>query len=210
MATNLPNLLTYFRILLVPLVVIALYLEEDAGNWTALALFAIAGITDWLDGYLARAWNQTSNLGRMLDPIADKLLVSVVLLALTWQGTIAGYSLWAAIIILCREILVSGLREYLAGLRVSVPVTQLAKWKTAIQMIALAFLLLGPAGDHIMPGITELGLTLLWAAAILTLYTGYDYFRAGLRHIDDTRPPERPAGAPATPGGNAANGDAAP
>ncbi|NIJ40239.1 cardiolipin synthase [Parvibaculum indicum] len=210
MATNLPNLLTYFRILLVPLVVIALYLEEDAGNWTALALFAMAGITDWLDGYLARAWNQTSNLGRMLDPIADKLLVAVVLLALTWQGTIAGYSLWAAIIILCREILVSGLREYLAGLRVSVPVTQLAKWKTAIQMVALAFLLLGPAGDRIVPGITELGLTLLWAAAILTLYTGYDYFRAGLRHIDDTRPPERPAGAPATPGGSAANGDAAP
>lgn len=204
MATNLPNLLTYFRILLVPLVVIALYLEEDAGNWTALALFAIAGITDWLDGYLARAWNQTSNLGRMLDPIADKLLVAVVLLALTWQGTIAGYSLWAAIIILCREILVSGLREYLAGLRVSVPVTQLAKWKTAIQMIALAFLLLGPAGDRFVPGITELGLTLLWAAAILTLYTGYDYFRAGLRHIDDTRPPERPAG------GSTANGDAAP
>ncbi len=210
MATNLPNLLTYFRILLVPLVVIALYLEEDAGNWTALALFAIAGITDWLDGYLARAWNQTSNLGRMLDPIADKLLVAVVLLALTWQGTIAGYSLWAAIIILCREILVSGLREYLAGLRVSVPVTQLAKWKTAIQMIALAFLLLGPAGDHIVPGISELGLTLLWAAAILTLYTGYDYFRAGLRHIDDTRPPERPAGTPAAPDGSAANGDAAP
>lgn len=210
MATNLPNLLTYFRILLVPLVVIALYLEEDAGNWTALALFAMAGITDWLDGYLARAWNQTSNLGRMLDPIADKLLVAVVLLALTWQGTIAGYSLWAAIIILCREILVSGLREYLAGLRVSVPVTQLAKWKTAIQMVALAFLLLGPAGDRIVPGITELGLTLLWAAAILTLYTGYDYFRAGLRHIDDTRPPERPAGAPAPPGGSAANGDAAP
>ena len=209
MATNLPNLLTYFRILLVPLVVIALYLEEDAGNWTALALFAMAGITDWLDGYLARAWNQTSNLGRMLDPIADKLLVAVVLLALTWQGTIAGYSLWAAIIILCREILVSGLREYLAGLRVSVPVTQLAKWKTAIQMVALAFLLLGPAGDSIVPGTTETGLTLLWAAAILTLYTGYDYFRAGLRHIDDTRPPERPVSAPAAPGGSAANGDAA-
>ena len=197
MATNLPNLLTYFRILLVPLVVIALYIEDDAGNWTALALFAIAGITDWLDGYLARAWNQTSNLGRMLDPIADKLLVAVVLLALTWQGTIAGYSLWAAIIILCREILVSGLREYLAGLRVSVPVTQLAKWKTAIQMVALAFLLLGTAGDRIVPGVTELGLTLLWVAAILTLYTGYDYFRAGLRHIDDERPPERPAGTPA-------------
>ena len=202
MATNLPNLLTYFRILLVPLVVIALYIEDDAGNWTALALFAIAGITDWLDGYLARAWNQTSNLGRMLDPIADKLLVAVVLLALTWQGTIAGYSLWAAIIILCREILVSGLREYLAGLRVSVPVTQLAKWKTAIQMIALAFLLLGKAGDKVVPGVTELGLALLWVAAILTLYTGYDYFRAGLRHIDDERPPERPAGTPT-------NGDAA-
>lgn len=132
MATNLPNLLTYFRIALVPAIVICFYIEGDKAHWIALTLFVVAGITDFFDGYLARAWEQQSNLGRMLDPIADKLLVAVVLIALTWQDVIAGFSLWAAIIILCREILVSGLREFLAELRVSVPVTQLAKWKTAI------------------------------------------------------------------------------
>ncbi|MFN6940836.1 MAG: CDP-alcohol phosphatidyltransferase family protein, partial [Parvibaculum sp.] len=116
----------------------------------------------------------------------------VVLIALTWQGIIAGFSLWAAIIILCREILVSGLREFLAELRVSVPVTQLAKWKTAIQMVALAFLLAGPAADKIVPGITETGLTLLWAAAILTLYTGIDYFRASIDHLREDEPAKKP------------------
>lgn len=198
MATNLPNLLTYFRIALVPAVVVCFYIPGDASHWVALALFIVAGITDFFDGYLARAWEQQSNLGRMLDPIADKLLVAVVLIALTWQDIIAGFSLWAAIIILCREILVSGLREFLAELRVSVPVTQLAKWKTAIQMVALGFLLAGPAGDKIVPGITEMGITLLWAAAILTLYTGIDYFRAGIVHLHDDGPvkkPQPPAGA---------------
>ncbi|MDO9128130.1 MAG: CDP-diacylglycerol--glycerol-3-phosphate 3-phosphatidyltransferase [Parvibaculum sp.] len=197
MATNLPNLLTYFRIALVPAVVMCFYIPGDAGHWAALTLFVIAGLTDFFDGYLARAWEQQSNLGRMLDPISDKLLVAVVLIALTWVDVIAGFSLWAAIIILCREILVSGLREFLAELRVSLPVTQLAKWKTAIQMVALGFLLAGPAADKIVPGTTEAGITLLWASAILTLYTGIDYFRAGVRHIDDERPERNPP-APAT------------
>jgi cardiolipin synthase len=192
MSTNLPNLLTYFRIALVPAVVVCFYIPGDASHWVALALFIIAGLTDFFDGYLARAWEQQSKLGRMLDPIADKLLVAVVLIALTWQGIIAGFSLWAAIIILCREILVSGLREFLAELRVSVPVTQLAKWKTAIQMVALAFLLAGPAADRIVPGITETGLTLLWAAAILTLYTGIDYFRASIDHLREDEPAKKP------------------
>ncbi|MBA4208562.1 MAG: CDP-diacylglycerol--glycerol-3-phosphate 3-phosphatidyltransferase [Parvibaculum sp.] len=196
MATNLPNLLTYFRIALVPAVVLCFYIPGDTSHWVALSLFIVAGITDFFDGYLARAWEQQSNLGRMLDPIADKLLVAVVLIALTWQDIIAGFSLWAAIIILCREILVSGLREFLAELRVSVPVTQLAKWKTAIQMIALGFLLAGPAADKIVPGVTEMGLTLLWAAAILTLYTGIDYFRAGIVHLRDDKPVERSKPAP--------------
>ena len=199
MATSLPNLLTYFRIALVPAVVVCFYIPGDAGHWAALALFVIAGATDFFDGYLARAWEQQSNLGRMLDPIADKLLVAVVLIALTWQDVIAGFSLWAAIIILCREILVSGLREFLAELRVSVPVTQLAKWKTAIQMVALGFLLAGPAGDKVFPGITEMGITLLWAAAILTLYTGYDYFRAGIHHLTDETPKRREPPAAAKP-----------
>jgi cardiolipin synthase len=202
MPTNLPNLLTYARIAMVPAVVACFYFDGDAARWWALAIFVLAGITDFFDGYLARAWAQQSNLGRMLDPIADKLLVAAVLLALTRAGTIAGFSLWAALVILCREILVSGLREFLAELRVSVPVSQLAKWKTTIQMIALAFLLAGPAGDKLVTGVTEVGIALLWAAAILTLYTGYDYFKAGIDHL--TGPvPERhtaPAASPKTTG----------
>ena len=189
-ALSLPNLLTYARIVCVPLVVMCFFLEgqlrsPDYARWTALGIFVVASITDYFDGYLARAWNQSSTIGRMLDPIADKLLVAAVLLLLAAEGSIAGWSLWAAIIILCREILVSGLREYLAELKVSVPVTRLAKWKTAIQMVAIAFLLAGPAGDKFMPGITQVGIALLWVSALVTLYTGYDYFRAGLRHIDD-------------------------
>lgn len=159
--------------------------SSDAARWGALAIFAIASITDFLDGYLARIWKQTSTIGRMLDPIADKLLVSACLLLLAADGTIAGWSLWAAIIILCREILVSGLREYLAELKVSVPVSQLAKWKTTIQMVAIAFLLAGPAGDELVPVITISGIILLWIAALITLYTGWDYFRAGLKHVVD-------------------------
>ncbi len=191
-AYNIPNLLTYGRILAVPLIVVCFYLEgrlesSDFARWLALALFVLASVTDYLDGYLARIWKQTSNIGRMLDPIADKLLVStcLMLLAADPVETIHGWSLWAAIVILCREILVSGLREYLAELKVSLPVTRLAKWKTAIQMVAIAFLLAGPAGDKIFPYTTQVGITLLWVSAIVTLYTGYDYFRAGLKHVVD-------------------------
>jgi len=187
---SLPNILTYARIIAVPLVVLCFFVEgslqsSDTSRWTALAIFAIASITDFFDGYLARIWQQTSTIGRMLDPIADKLLVSACLLLLAADGTIAGWTLWAAIIILCREILVSGLREYLAELKVSVPVSQLAKWKTTAQMVALAFLLAGPAGEKILPYTTEIGIVLLWVSAILTLYTGWDYFRAGLKHVMD-------------------------
>ncbi|CAH0340236.1 MULTISPECIES: CDP-diacylglycerol--glycerol-3-phosphate 3-phosphatidyltransferase [unclassified Rhizobium] len=189
-AYNIPNLLTYARILAVPLIVVCFFIEgrlesSDFARWTSLGLFVVASFTDYLDGYLARIWNQTSNIGRMLDPIADKLLIASILLLMAADGTIAGWSLWAAITILCREILVSGLREYLAALKVSVPVTRIAKWKTAAQMVALAFLLAGPAGDKILPYTTELGITLLWIAAILTIYTGYDYFRAGAKHMVD-------------------------
>jgi cardiolipin synthase len=188
----LPNLLTYGRIVAVPLLALCFFMEgklqsSDFARWLALGIFVLASVTDYLDGYLARAWQQTSTIGRMLDPIADKLLISIclLLLAADTDRTIAGWSLWAAIIILCREILVSGLREYLAELKVSVPVTQLAKWKTAVQMVAIGFLLAGPAGDKIFPHITTLGITLLWIAAIITLYTGYDYFRAGIKHVID-------------------------
>jgi len=188
----LPNLLTYGRIIAVPLLVICFFLEgklqsSDFARWSALGIFVLASITDYFDGYLARAWQQTSTIGRMLDPIADKLLIAscLLLLAADTDKTIAGWTLWAAIIILCREILVSGLREYLAELKVSVPVTQLAKWKTAVQMIAIAFLLAGSAGDKIFPHVTTTGISLLWIAAIITLYTGYDYFRAGIKHVID-------------------------
>ncbi|TDH38909.1 CDP-diacylglycerol--glycerol-3-phosphate 3-phosphatidyltransferase [Pseudohoeflea suaedae] len=189
-ALNIPNLLTYARIVAVPLIVLCFFIEgrlhgSDFARWSALALFSLASITDFFDGYLARMWDQTSNIGRMLDPIADKLLVASVLLLVAADGTIAGWSIWAAIIILCREILVSGLREYLAALKVSVPVTKIAKWKTTVQMFAIAFLLAGPAGDKVLPYTTEIGIGLLWIAAIVTIYTGYDYFRAGLRHVID-------------------------
>ncbi|MEB2846148.1 CDP-diacylglycerol--glycerol-3-phosphate 3-phosphatidyltransferase [Rhizobiales bacterium RZME27] len=187
-AYSIPNLLTYARIIAVPLIVLCFFVEgklesSDFARWAGFWIFVVASITDYLDGYLARIWNQTSNIGRMLDPIADKLLVAAVLLLLAADQTIAGWSLWAAITILCREILVSGLREYLAALKVAVPVTQIAKWKTTIQMVSIAFLLAGPAGEAYLPYTTEIGLTLLWVAAILTFYTGYDYFRAGLKHI---------------------------
>jgi cardiolipin synthase (CMP-forming) len=183
-----PNLLTYARIVAVPAVVACLYWQDilQGGEWLrwlALTIFIAAGVTDILDGYLARKWGELSSFGRMLDPIADKLLVASCLLMLAADGTIRGWSLWAAIVILCREILVSGLREYLAELRVSVPVTRLAKWKTTLQLVAVGFLLAGDAGDAIVPIVTPIGLSLLWLSALLTLYTGWDYFRAGVQHL---------------------------
>ncbi|MEP0232621.1 CDP-diacylglycerol--glycerol-3-phosphate 3-phosphatidyltransferase [Roseibium sp.] len=182
-ALSLPNILTYGRIAAVPAVAACFYFEGSTPRWIALGIFIVAAITDFFDGYLARAWQQQSALGRMLDPIADKLLVSVSLMALVYVGTIGEWSLIAALIILCREILVSGLREFLAELQVSVPVTQLAKWKTTVQMIAIALLLVGPAGETLLPGTVLAGLVALWLAALLTLYTGYDYFRAGIGHL---------------------------
>jgi len=182
-ALSIPNLLTYGRIAAVPAVVACFYVPSLTSRWIALGIFVLAAISDFFDGYLARIWQQQSALGRMLDPIADKLLVAACLLMLASDGTIASWSLLAAIVILCREILVSGLREFLAELQVSVPVTQLAKWKTTVQMIAVGFLLAGPAGDQVLPGNTLIGILLLWVSAILTLYTGWDYFRAGIGHI---------------------------
>ena len=154
-------------------------------RWVALAFFIAAGVTDILDGYLARTWGQQSSLGRMLYPIADKLLVASCLLMLAAEETIRGWTLLAAVVILCREILVSGLREYLAELRVGVPVTRLAKWKTTGQMVAVGFLIAGDAGDRIVPVVTQVGIMLLWLSALLTLYTGWDYMRAGLRYMID-------------------------
>jgi CDP-diacylglycerol--glycerol-3-phosphate 3-phosphatidyltransferase/cardiolipin synthase len=190
---SLPNLLTYARLAAVPAIVAILFWpRDDAMRWWALGIYAAAGFTDWLDGYLARVWQQQSAIGRMLDPIADKVLVAATLLMLVADETISSYAIWAAIIILSREILVSGLREFLAELRVSVPVTRVAKWKTTAQIVAIGFLVAGPAGDAVLPDgwTVRIGLALLWLAALLTLYTGWDYFRAGMRHIiaEDEKP----------------------
>ena len=186
----LPNILTYARIAAVPVVVALLFWQSilEGGlwlRWVALAIFIGAGVTDILDGYFARMWGQQSSLGRMLDPIADKLLVASCLLMLAAEKSIHGWALLAAVIILCREILVSGLREYLAELRVGVPVTRLAKWKTIGQMVAIGFLIAGEAGEKVLPPTIEIGITLLWLSAIITLYTGWDYMRAGLRYMID-------------------------
>ena len=193
---SLPNILTYARIAAIPVVVGCIYVQAIMDGplwlrWVALAVFIAAAVTDFLDGYYARIWDQQSAFGRMLDPIADKLLVASCLLMLAADGIIHGWTLWAAIVILCREILVSGLREYLAALRVSVPVTKLAKWKTTIQLVAIGFLLAGEAGDQALlavsavigPLVTQIGLLLLWTSALITIYTGYDYFRAGIHHL---------------------------
>ncbi len=185
MLTNLPNLLTLGRIVVIPLIIcILIFVSDPIASWTAFSLYTIACITDFFDGYLARAWGQQSAFGRFLDPIADKLLVASVLLVLVGIDRIGGLTVLPAAVTLCREILVSGLREYLAQVRVSVPVTALAKWKTTIQMLALGFLLVGPSGPAFGPlSTTEVGVVGLWGAALLTLVTGYDYLAAGIVKI---------------------------
>lgn len=187
---NIPNCLTFARILAVPALVLALhYLEPATAHWTAFTIFVLASLTDWLDGYLARIWSQQSLLGAMFDPIADKLLVGATLMMLIADGTLSGASVFAAIIILCREILVSGLREFLAGLQVRVIVTQMAKLKTFLQMLALALLLAGPASADLAPVTMQVGHVLLWVAAVLTLWTGSDYLWAAIRHATSDQKP---------------------
>ena len=182
MLKNLPNLLSLSRIVAVPALIVAFYVEPPLSNWVAFGIFAAAGLTDWLDGYLARTMNKVSGLGGFLDPIADKLLVATALLMLVYVDRIGDWSILPAIVIMCREILVSGLREFLAQLRVRVPVSRLAKWKTVVQMIALGFLIVGDAGWHKIP-VIEIGIAGIWLAAGITIYTGYDYLKAGLRHV---------------------------
>lgn len=182
---NLPNILTLSRIAAIPLVVACFWLEHGWAQWLSMILFVAACVTDWFDGYFARRYHQISRFGRFLDPIADKLLVAAALVMLVDVGQLRGVHVLAALIILAREILVSGLREFLAELRVGVPVSQLAKWKTGAQMIAIAVLLLG---DAVPPIVTDIGLVLIWLAAVLTLVTGYDYLRTGLRHMSEDQP----------------------
>lgn len=186
MLTSPPNLLTLSRILVIPLLVAMFWIDGDAARWVTLALFIAAGVTDYLDGVVARSMGKSSNFGRFLDPVADKLLVSAILMMLVWKGGISGLMILPALVILCREIMVSGLREFLAGIKVGVPVSKLAKWKTGMQMTALGFLIVGKAGPvffHPLATTVAIGELLLLIAAILTLVTGYDYLRAGLSHI---------------------------
>ena len=179
---NLPIALTLFRIVLVPPIMVFLISSSRVSVLIAAVIFMAASFTDWLDGRMARRWNQVTKLGTLLDPVADKLLVAAAILMLVASDHIQGLTVLAAVVILCREILVAGLREFLAEVRVKVPVTQLAKWKTTLQMVAIGFLLAGDAAFAWLPAllIGEIG---LWIAALLTLYTGYDYLRAGLRHM---------------------------
>ena len=183
MIKKIPNMLTIGRIIIVPFFVVAFYLPGFYGDLTAFALFVIASFTDFLDGMLARMLGEESKLGELLDPIADKIIVSVALLLLVHDKTINDLSLYASIIIISREILVSGLREFLAKLQVSLPVSSLSKAKTFIQMFAISVLLSGDPGNQLLLGYgRDLGIISLWISAIITVYTGYRYLVKGLKH----------------------------
>ena len=191
MLTDLPNVLTLSRIAAIPLVVLLVALRDPLADFAACVLFSAAAITDYFDGKLARSRRQQSDLGRMLDPIADKLLVGAALMMLVGLGRLSPLGLYPAIVIMLREILVSGLREYLAGIRIGLPVTGLAKWKTGFQMGALGTLLAGDTSATLLHlsflPVTAIGEAMLWIAAGLTLVTGWDYLVAGLRHASARR-----------------------
>jgi cardiolipin synthase len=180
MITSLPNLLTLSRIGVIPAIVALFWIDGDVTRWVMLGLYTFACLTDFFDGYAARSMGTISNFGKFLDPVADKVLVAAVILMLVAFDRVTGHSILAGLVILCREMLVSGLREFLADIKVGVPVSKLAKWKTMIQMVTLGFLI----GD-----------TGLWIAAALTIVTGYDYLKTGLKYltVNDPKPEERKA-----------------
>ncbi len=180
---RLPNILTLSRIVVIPILIWSFYVEGNLSNWIGFAFFAVAGFTDFFDGYIARSMGTTSKLGQFLDPVADKLMVAATILLLVAFDRIVGFHILAAIVILLREILVSGLREFLASLSVSIPVTNLSKWKTAFQLVALGALIIGSAAPPWLPA-ELVGHVCLWTAAALTMITGFDYLRAGLKHFD--------------------------
>ena len=183
---NIPNLLTMLRIWAIPVIVLTLAMPTPFWAWTSVVLFALAGITDYMDGYLARHLNQLSRFGRVLDPIADKLLVGATLLMLAYSNRLGDFGIVPAIVILCREILVSGLREFLAEINVGCPVTRLAKWKTACQMVALPVLMVAGVYDGFWGALLwVIGMITLWGAAILTVMTGYDYWKSGRKYMDE-------------------------
>ncbi len=189
MKLKIPNILTIGRIILVPIFISSFYLPGALGDWIPFLIFVLASFTDFLDGVLARLYKEESRLGELWDPIADKIIVSSALVLLIMDQTIINYEVIAAIIILIREILISGLREYLAKFQVAMPVTSLAKYKTFIQMLAIAILLTGDSGNKLINfedyNAHSLGIILLWISAGLTLYTGYDYVKKGIGHAID-------------------------
>lgn len=182
---NIPNVLTIIRIWAIPAIVLTFLSHSAFWAWVGVALFIIAAVTDYMDGYLARHLNQLSRFGRVLDPIADKLLVGAVLLMLAYSGRLGDWGILPAVVILCREILVSGLREFLAEIKVGMPVTKLAKWKTTCQLVALPTLMGAPYTGCLIKFWTTLGMGTLWAAALLTIITGYDYWKSGRKYMGE-------------------------
>jgi len=189
MKIKIPNILTIGRIILVPIFVITFYIPGFLGDLIPFFIFLLASFTDFLDGLLARLYKEESKLGELLDPIADKIIVAAALVLLVMNDIIKNYEVIAAIIILTREIMISGLREFLAKAQVSMPVTGLAKFKTFIQMFAIAILLTGESGNRLINfqdyNAHTIGIILLWLSAFLTLYTGYDYIKKGIDHAID-------------------------
>lgn len=182
---TLPNILTLGRIALLPVLVALFMLPSTWAAWAALIVYAIAAITDYFDGYLARTNNQITAIGKFLDPIADKIFVGCLLLLIAMEHRLPDLWIIPALVIMAREILISGLREYLGPYNIQVPVSRLAKWKTALQMVALGFLIIGPYGDVIVPNCLLIGQILLTLAAILTVWTGWNYLRIGVNHMMD-------------------------
>jgi cardiolipin synthase len=203
MLTTLPMTLTLSRIIAIPVVVALFYVHGDYIRYVACAIYTAAAVTDYFDGYFARAWQQQTKLGRIFDPIADKLLVAATILMLVAVGRIGAWDVLPALVILCREVLVSGLREFLAEInKHNLPVSRLAKWKTGIQMTALGFLIVGDAAPTSWFPVTLVGQVGLWIAALLTLITGYDYLAEGIKHVGEETPQDerpKPAAKPARP-----------
>ena len=182
---NIPNYLTYLRILLIPIVIGLLYADQTWAIWAALFFYIVASVTDFLDGYLARKWQVESAVGKFLDPISDKIFIASLLVALVGFDRVDGYWMIPVIVILMREFLVSGMREFLGPLNIQLPVSKLAKWKTTIQMVALGFLVVGDYGHVILPNTLQIGQWGLTIAAFLTVITGWSYIKTGLQHFPD-------------------------
>lgn len=180
---NLPNIMTIGRLLTLPLLVVLMMIDASWAAWSALGIYTLGCVTDFLDGYIARHYNLESNFGKFLDPIADKIFIATVLICLIANGNLSGWGVVPVLIILSREFLVSGLREFFGPKNIQFPVSKLAKWKTGIQMFALGFLIMGEYGVPVLPLNIEIGYTLLVIATILTAITGWTYMKEGLKHI---------------------------